>query len=69
MRGTPVGSYPAGVAATLYVAASGQPFPVSYQIDSHGIRDTTTFGQWGEPLKLSAPPGAIPASSLRPVTA
>jgi hypothetical protein len=69
VRGTPTGSaYPAGVQATLYVAASGQPLPVSYQIDSHGIQETVTFSQWGKPLALSAPAGALPASSLRPVT-
>jgi len=69
VRGTPTGSQAAGLRATLYVAATGQPLPVSYQIDSQGYQDTVTFGQWGEALNLSAPAGAIPASSLRPVTA
>jgi hypothetical protein len=67
MRGTPTGQYPAGVRATLYVAASGRPLPVSYQIDSHGIQDTVMFGQWGEPLNLSAPTGAIAATAIRPL--
>jgi hypothetical protein len=56
---------PAGSKATLYVAASGRALPVSYQIDrADSLRLTVTFSRWGEPVHLTAPPRAIPVTSI-----
>jgi hypothetical protein len=56
---------PAGSKATLYVAASGRTLPVSYQIDrADSLRLTVTFSRWGEPVHITAPPRAIPVTSI-----
>lgn len=62
---------PPGTTATLFVAASGRPLPVSEQINIPGTGQTTyTFTQWGEPLHVTAPPNPVPVTSLSggPVT-
>lgn len=56
---------PAGSRATLYVAASGRALPVSYRLDRTGsLQFAVTFSRWGEPLHLTAPPQAIPVTSI-----
>jgi hypothetical protein len=58
--------------ATLYVSASGAHLPVRYvehgTLGSGSRRSSEefsiTFSAWGEAVPLSAPPGAVPFSSL-----
>jgi hypothetical protein len=58
---------PAGSRATLYVAASGRALPVSYRLDRTGsLQFAVTFSRWGERLHLTAPPQAIPVTSISP---
>ena len=40
---------PPGTTATVYVATSGRPLPVSEQLTFSGGRATYTFSRWGEP--------------------
>ncbi|HTT90181.1 MAG TPA: hypothetical protein VMF65_11565 [Acidimicrobiales bacterium] len=46
----------AGVAETVYVRSTGTPLPV--EVVQKG--STTEFGNWGEPIKVTAPLGAVP---------
>ncbi len=49
----------AGVAETLYIRSTGTPLPVEVvQKDS-----TTMFADWGEPIKVTVPLGAVPVQS------
>lgn len=49
---------------TLYVAASGKPYPV--QISKNGSGSgTITFGRWNEAVTLAAPANAIDLSQLQ----
>lgn len=58
--------------ATLYVSASGRHLPVRYVergtlgagSGRSALDFSITFSAWGEPVSVSAPPGAIPFSSL-----
>jgi len=54
-----------GVNATLYVAAAGQPLPVTFDGGiSGGQGEFLTFSKWGEPLHLAAPATSISSSSV-----
>jgi hypothetical protein len=55
---------PSGTTATLYIAASGRPLPVSERLDLHGATATYTFSQWGESLHVTAPPNPVPVTSI-----
>ena len=55
---------PAGTKATLYVASTGRPLPLSLEGDVPGARLQATFSNWGEALHLAPPADSIPASSL-----
>jgi len=56
---------PLGSKATLYVASTGRPLPLSLIGDVPGARLRGTFRNWGEEaLHLAPPPNSIPASSL-----
>jgi hypothetical protein len=57
-------SAPSGSFATLYVATTGRPLPISLIDDSKGVRAQLTFSNWGESVKLAPPPNSIPSSSL-----
>jgi hypothetical protein len=50
---------------TFDVAASGTPLPVLYTASSaDGSQTRIAFSHWGETVSVTAPSGAIPASSL-----
>ncbi len=49
---------------TLYVAATGKPYPVQISKDGSGS-GTITFGRWGESVALAAPSNAIDLSQLQ----
>jgi hypothetical protein len=54
-----------GVNATLYVAAAGQPLPVTFTGGiTGGQGEFLTFSKWGEPVHLTAPASSIPSSSV-----
>lgn len=52
------------VPATLFVTDSETPLPVEYKAGNKKASSTTTWSRWGHPVPLSAPPDAIPFSSL-----
>jgi hypothetical protein len=49
---------------TLYVAASGKPYPIEIT-KSGSSTDSITFDSWDEPLTLSAPANAIDIAALQ----
>jgi hypothetical protein len=49
---------------TLYVAATGTPYPVEITKSGSGS-DSITFDRWDEPLTLSAPANAIDIAALQ----
>jgi LppX_LprAFG lipoprotein len=50
---------------TLYVAATGTPFPVAIAGNNgSGPSGSITFDRWGKPVTLTAPSGAIDISQL-----
>jgi hypothetical protein len=49
---------------TLYVAATGKPYPVQISREGSGS-GTITFGRWNESVKLAAPANAIDLSQLQ----
>lgn len=55
---------PPGSKATLYVASTGRPLPLSLVGQFRGVRVRVTFSKWGEALRLAPPSNSIPASSL-----
>jgi hypothetical protein len=48
----------------LYVAATGKPYPVAIVGGRKGTSGTITFGDWNEPVSLTAPKDAIDISQL-----
>jgi len=55
---------PAGVTATLYVAAHGKPLPVLFEAGVAPSGYHVEFSRWGEPLRITAPTSALPSSVL-----
>ena len=53
-----------GSLETLYVRSTGDPLPVTMTQHISGIVETCDFTRWGEPLRLTAPPHAVPVTSL-----
>jgi hypothetical protein len=49
---------------TLYVAASGTPYPLALK-SPQGKRGTITFDRWNQPVKLAAPPNPIDVTKLK----
>jgi hypothetical protein len=57
---------PGPTQVTFDVAASGTPLPVLYMTsDAGGYVTRIAFSHWGEKVSLTAPPGAIPATSTQ----
>jgi hypothetical protein len=55
---------PAGITATLYVAAHGKPLPVLFEAGVAPSGYHVEFSRWGEPLRITAPTSALPSSVL-----
>jgi hypothetical protein len=55
---------PEGQPAILYVMATGQPLPVSFQAGAGTDREIATFSQWGEVVNPVAPAHAVPITSV-----
>jgi hypothetical protein len=49
---------------TLYVAATGTPYPVAIVGASSGNSGAVTFGNWNESVSVSAPKGAVDLGSI-----
>ena len=49
---------------TLYVAASGKPYPVAI-VKSGANGGRISFGQFNKPVSLTPPPNAIDISKLK----
>jgi len=47
---------------TLYVAATGTPYPVAITGNDSGGSGAISFGDWNQPVSLTAPSGAIDIS-------
>jgi hypothetical protein len=50
----------AGAAGVLYVAATGQPLPVGYQVSAGNSQVNGVFSKWGEPVSITVPASTIP---------
>jgi hypothetical protein len=55
---------PPGGSATLYVASTGRPLPLSFIYHFKGIRSQVRFSNWGEAVKPAPPANSVPASSF-----
>lgn len=55
---------PAGVTATLYVAAHGKPLPVLFEAGVAPSGYHVQFSRWDEPLQITAPASPVPSSVL-----
>jgi hypothetical protein len=58
----PVLNAPAGLQATLFVAATGKPLPVQMQGGIGSNAAQIEFSKWGERVAVSAPATTVPAS-------
>ena len=52
---------------TIYLKSIGKPYPVAI-VFSGRRHDTVRFGQWGDPVSLTPPEGALDLSKLRGAT-
>jgi hypothetical protein len=49
---------------TLYVLATGQPLPISFQGGSGTDQETATFSKWGQTVSTAAPANPLPITSV-----
>lgn len=55
------GEHPQGGTGTLYVAADGDPLPVRLDVaEQEGSSGNIAFSDWGKPVSVERPSGAIP---------
>jgi hypothetical protein len=59
-----VGVTDKGKGGTLYIAATGKPYPVQISRSASGT-GTITFDRWDEPITLAAPANAIDIAQLQ----
>jgi hypothetical protein len=59
-----IAGVPQGQPVTLYVLATGQPLPVSFQGGSGTDQETATFSKWGEKVSTAAPANPLPITSV-----
>ncbi len=59
-----VGVTDKGNGGTLYIAATGKPYPVQISRNGSGT-GTITFSRWNEPVTLAAPANAIDIAQLQ----
>jgi hypothetical protein len=57
------GELPGELGGTLYVSTTGPPLPVEEVSPGSGGTTTAVFSNWGEPVNVTAPAGAIPGSA------
>ena len=59
------GELPGGLSGTLYISVTGSPLPVEEVSRTSNSVTTSIFGEWGEPVKVTPPSGAIPGSETK----
>lgn len=62
------GQLPAPAKEVLYLTDDARLRPVLSEQTAAGIKSEVSFSQWGERLTLTAPKGAVPASSVTPAS-
>jgi hypothetical protein len=62
------GQLPAPAKEVLYLTDDARLRPVLSEQTAAGIKSEVSFSQWGEQLTLTAPKGAVPASSVTPAS-
>lgn len=62
--GTEAGPTGATVPATLYVTATGVTLPIELRAGNQQISQTVIWADWGRPVSLAAPSGAVAFSTL-----
>jgi hypothetical protein len=62
------GQLPAPAKEVLYLTDDARLRPVLSVQTAAGIKSEISFSQWGEQLTLTAPKGAVPASSVTPAS-
>jgi hypothetical protein len=62
------GQLPASAKEVLYLTDDARLRPVLSEQTATGIKSEISFSQWGEQLTLTAPKGAVPASSITPAS-
>jgi hypothetical protein len=69
VQGQPsVGQLPASAKEVLYLTDDARLRPVRSEQTAVGIKSEVSFSEWGEKLTLTAPTGAVPASSVTPAS-
>jgi hypothetical protein len=62
------GQLPASAKEVLYLTDDARLRPVLLEETATGIKSEVSFSEWGEQLTLTAPKGAVPASSITPAS-
>jgi len=62
------GQLPASAKEVLYLTDDARLRPVLSEQTAAGIKSEVSFSEWGEKLALTAPTGAVPASSITPAS-
>jgi hypothetical protein len=62
------GQLPASAKEVLYLTDDARLRPVLSEQTAAGIKAEISFSGWGEQLTLTAPKGAVPASSVTPAS-
>ena len=62
------GQLPASAKEVLYLTDDARLRPVLSEQTAAGIKSEVSFSEWGEQLTLTAPKGAVPASSITPAS-
>jgi hypothetical protein len=69
VQGQPSGAQiPAPAKEVLYLTDDARLRPVLSEQTAAGVKSEISFSEWGEQLTLTAPKGAIPASSITPAS-
>lgn len=58
------GSAAKGSKETVYIRSSGNPLPVTVSQRISGVLQVCDYSHWGESLRLTPPPDAVPVTSL-----
>lgn len=69
VQGQPTGAQlPPSAKEVLYLTDDARLRPVLSEQAATGVKSEISFSRWGEQLTLTAPKGAIPASSITPAS-
>ncbi len=69
VRGQPSGAQlPPSSKEVLYLTDDARLRPVLSEQTATGVKSAISFSEWGERLTLTAPKGAVPASTITPAS-